>query len=389
MNPGLLTKPGRLLLTRWPWTSLAYLLAQTVAGWLTVIVSPTVVLLPAWALAWCRVERRLVMLAGQPRIAPAGRTTVTWRELVQVFGTAVTAMLATLCGSGAWAVLAVTLFAPLTVALTGPIRLPGLVLASPPQQALAVLVGLAVLALLLWGATVVANALARLAGVLLGPDPEHLQRQVTSLSQATVRTQDQIALERRALERQLHDGAQLHLSAAGLRLGSLELELQRLPPETRAPLLAALDEIREQLDLGMDALRAVAQGLVPRRLTDPGLGPALRALTADLPLAATIDCDLPRFTPVVETSLYLIASEAIANALKHSRAQHLRIRARHDRAGLELSIADDGIGGVDPNGGGVLGMLARAASLDATLEIVSPPGGPTRLVVRRPGRLTP
>ena len=291
MNPGLLTKPGRLLLTRWPWTSLAYLLAQTVAGWLTVIVSPTVVLLPVWALAWCRVERRLVMLAGQPRIAPAGRTTVTWRELVQVFGTAVTAMLATLCGSGAWAVLAVTLFAPLTVALTGPIRLPGLVLASPPQQALAVLVGLAVLALLLWVATVVANALARLAGVLLGPDPEHLQRQVTSLSQATVRTQDQIALERRALERQLHDGAQLHLSAAGLRLGSLELELQHLPPETRAPLLAVLDEIREQLDLGMDALRAVAQGLVPRRLTDQGLGPALRALTADLPLATTIDCD--------------------------------------------------------------------------------------------------
>ena len=390
MNPGLLTKPGRLLLTRWPWTSLAYLLAQTVAGWLTVIVSPTVVLLPAWALAWCRVERRLVMLAGQPRIAPAGRTTVTWRELVQVFGTAVTAMLATLCGSGAWAVLAVTLFAPLTVALTGPIRLPGLVLASPPQQALAVLVGLAVLALLLWVATVVANALARLAGVLLGPDPEHLQRQVTSLSQATVRTQDQIALERRALERQLHDGAQLHLSAAGFRLGLLELQLADVQGAAGAAARRALGELREQIDAAADAVREVAHGLSPRILSEQGLGPALEELTAGLPVETDVSWEgrtgsgAPSPSDEASEDLYLIASEAITNAMKHSGCSRIEVDVARQDDVVQLTVRDDGAGGAAPTGRGILSMAARARRLGGTFELVSPDGGPTTVTVRIP-----
>ena len=78
----------------------AYLVAETTAGWLTWLFAGTVVLLPTWATAWASIERRLVVLAGLPPIAPraAGRAG-RLREVAFALVLAVVAILGTVAGT--------------------------------------------------------------------------------------------------------------------------------------------------------------------------------------------------------------------------------------------------------------------------------------------------
>lgn len=187
--------------------------------------------------------------------------------------------------------------------------------------------------------------------------------------------------ELRRIERDLHDGAQARLVALGMSLGMAEQKLTE-DPDRAGELLA---EARVGAEHALRELRDLARGIHPPVLADRGLGAALRSLAHAAPMSVTVSGDIAtRPEPAVETAAYFVAAEALANAGKHARAQHVEIRLARPGDTLELEIADDGIGGANPNGTGMFGMRRRVEALDGTLTVTSPPGGPTTIRAELP-----
>jgi signal transduction histidine kinase len=120
------------------------------------------------------------------------------------------------------------------------------------------------------------------------------------------------------------------------------------------------------------------------------LATALRRLaslgqrTSALPIDLEVD-ELPRFGEGVEREILAIAQEALTNAMRHSRARRITIRASKGQSmGVRLSVADDGrgIGREAPAGGfGMIGMQERAERIGASLTIVTAPRNGTEVVL--------
>ncbi|HTP59132.1 MAG TPA: ATP-binding protein, partial [Spirochaetia bacterium] len=94
--------------------------------------------------------------------------------------------------------------------------------------------------------------------------------------------------------------------------------------------------------------------------------------------------------PGVRQEMYQVATEALNNALKHARAQAVKVKLSFDQAGVSLDIADDGVGfdaeAARKGGGlGLRGMRERLDKVQGTLEITSTPGKGTRILARAPG----
>jgi signal transduction histidine kinase len=182
---------------------------------------------------------------------------------------------------------------------------------------------------------------------------------------------------RRRIERDLHDGAQQRLVSLGLELRAAQTTVPPELPELRAQLAHAtegLSEIFEQL-------REISRGIHPVILSRGGLGPALKALAARSPVQVKLDLgDFPRLPERIEIAGYYIVSEALTNAAKHARASVVHVGvAVHDGV-LDLSIRDDGVGGVDATrGSGIVGLTDRVDALGGQIEIVSPAGGGTTI----------
>jgi signal transduction histidine kinase len=77
-------------------------------------------------------------------------------------------------------------------------------------------------------------------------------------------------------------------------------------------------------------------------------------------------------------------AEALTNVVKHAHAEHAEVSAFVEDGTLRVEIRDDGIGGADPDGQGLLGVGDRVTALGGRLDIDSPPGGGTRLSVTLP-----
>ena len=120
-------------------------------------------------------------------------------------------------------------------------------------------------------------------------------------------------------------------------------------------------------------------------LSDRGIGAALETLADRSPLPTTVTVDLPERPPArVETAAYFVAAEALANAAKHSGASRIDISVARRAGRLEMEIADDGHGGADATGGGLVGLRRRVEALDGTLAVQSPEGGPTTIRAELP-----
>ena len=120
-------------------------------------------------------------------------------------------------------------------------------------------------------------------------------------------------------------------------------------------------------------------------LSDRGLGAALASLLdrTALPTTLTVDLD-DRLQPQVEAAAYFVAAEALTNARKHADAGHVEIGVvlRGDK--LEVEVVDDGRGGANTSGSGLVGLRRRVEALDGTLAVTSPPGGPTTIRAELP-----
>ena len=182
--------------------------------------------------------------------------------------------------------------------------------------------------------------------------------------------------ERRRIERNIHDGVQQELVAliASLRLARNQLDLD---PTAAGATLAGL---QEAVRVTLDDLRNLAQGIHPSVLTDRGLLPALEARTRTAPIAIAVTADPAlrrmRFDDDVEGAAYFVACEALANALKHARADTIEFVVRHDRDRLSIQVQDDGVG-FDPRDTprrGLADLEDRVAALGGSLVIESVPG---------------
>ena len=173
---------------------------------------------------------------------------------------------------------------------------------------------------------------------------------------------------RARLERDLHDGAQQRLLAIGIAL-------QLLRQQPGDPVL--LDAAEEELVSALAEMRDLASGIHPAVLTDLGLGPALDALARRLGRRVVLRMPagtVRRFDPPVEAAAYFAATEAVTNALKHASPTQVTVTLEDRGDVLTVRVEDDGGGGADPGGAGLLGVRDRLASVDGSLRLTTTRG---------------
>ncbi len=181
---------------------------------------------------------------------------------------------------------------------------------------------------------------------------------------------------RRRLERNLHDGAQQRLVAISVALRLAESKFLDRPDEAAALVRGSRDE----LALALDELRELARGIHPAILTDRGLRPALEALVGRAAIPVELETPDERVAPAVEAAAYYVVAEALTNVVKYGGASSALVSVARDDGRLTVTVADDGVGGADPErGSGLRGLADRVAALDGVLSIDSPRGAGTRV----------
>ena len=188
--------------------------------------------------------------------------------------------------------------------------------------------------------------------------------------------------ERRRLERDLHDGAQQRLVSTALNLRIARTKLREEPDAAEALLTGA----SEELDAALGELRELARGIHPAVLSDRGLDTALETLAARAPVPVEL-ASVPgvRLPEAVELAAYYVVSEALTNVAKYADASHATVGIERDNGRLVVKVADDGVGGADPEEGtGLRGLEDRLAVIEGRLEIHSERGHGTTITARIP-----
>jgi signal transduction histidine kinase len=190
-------------------------------------------------------------------------------------------------------------------------------------------------------------------------------------------------IERRRLERDLHDGAQQQLVALAARL-NLSADAARGDP-TRAPEL--FTGAHDALQAAIAELRVLAHGIRPPTLERSGLAGAVRsvALSASVPVDIAETGHGARLAESVENTAYFVILEALANAEKHAVASRVLVQIAYAPAQLQVEIEDDGLGGaVERDGRGLEGLRDRVEGIGGTFRFESAAGRGTRVSATLP-----
>ncbi|WP_040284709.1 sensor histidine kinase [Tessaracoccus massiliensis] len=220
----------------------------------------------------------------------------------------------------------------------------------------------------------------RQAGRSHGEDAAQRIAELTASRRVIV---DAYEVERRRIERDLHDGTQQYLVAAAMKLGEARLS----PAVEGDPALATLlREASDAIQRGLSALRTTVRGIHPQILVEQGLAAALDDVATAAPNRVRIICPhpLPALPEGVLAAGYFFASEAIANAGKHAPGADVTVLLTADDH-LRISVVDNGAGGAQlRQGHGLAGMKERLGAFGGDLQISSPDGGPTQVVASVP-----
>jgi signal transduction histidine kinase len=188
--------------------------------------------------------------------------------------------------------------------------------------------------------------------------------------------------ERRALERNLHDGAQHHLVALRMGVGLVEHEISHDKADS------ACDRVGHLLDQLEDARRVLADtaaGVFPVVLADQGLA---AALTAEFGAAESVVLRLDeavarrRYPLDVETAVYFTCLEAVNNSFKHAPGATVTVTIRDDYRGVFFAVVDDGPGFLikgDDAGHGLHNIADRTGRVGGRLAVRSAPGQGTAI----------
>ncbi|GIF51975.1 signal transduction histidine kinase [Asanoa ferruginea] len=392
--------PLGFLASSWPWRSVAYLISGVLLGALTAgvliglllagaLLAVALVGLVAFlavalsGVAVGRFERwRLRLIDPDPLPDPhrrperAGRVAwvrtrlrepATWREL----GYTVVSL-----GALWWIdalMLGLVLGIPISLMVTPLFELQDQSNAFFPKI-LYTVAGLALLPFAAYPVTVWAAARGALARAILAPRDAELGAQLVEVSRSRARLVDAFDVERRRIERDLHDGAQQRLVALSMAIGLARLEVA--DGSTAAKHLTAAQDEAERAHA---ELRELIRGVHPQVLTDRGLPASVTDLADRSPVPVRVDVELPRRLPApVEVTAHFVVSEALTNVARHSGASGATVHARLHVDTLVLEVRDDGAGGADLAGGtGLAGLADRVAAAGGRLLLSSPPGGPT------------
>jgi signal transduction histidine kinase len=184
---------------------------------------------------------------------------------------------------------------------------------------------------------------------------------------------------RRRVVRDLHDGAQQRLVHTIVTLKLAQRALRQNDGTAESLVSQALEHAQQ----GNEELRELAHGILPAILTR-GIRAAVDGIVLRLDLPVRVDVPAERFPAAIEASAYFIVAEALTNVVKHAHASSAGVRATVEDGTLRVAVDDDGIGGADPGGHGLVGIGDRVTALGGRLEIESPPGGGTRVTATLP-----
>jgi signal transduction histidine kinase len=184
---------------------------------------------------------------------------------------------------------------------------------------------------------------------------------------------------RRRVVRDLHDGAQQRLVHTII---TLKLA-QRSVHENRSDADVLLAEALGSAERATAELRELAHGILPSVLTR-GLRAGVGSIASRLDLPVEVDVSSQRLSGDIEASAYFIVAEALTNVVKHAQATRATVRAAVDDGVLTLEVHDDGVGGANPEGQGLVGIADRVEALGGRLRIESADDGGTVLTARLP-----
>jgi signal transduction histidine kinase len=230
--------------------------------------------------------------------------------------------------------------------------------------------------------------LALQAGLVLrnvGLTAELLERleDLRASRQRLVTAQD---MERRRLERNLHDGAQQNLVALKVKLGLAELLLQKDIDRARS----TLQQLKTNVDEAIEALRDLARGIYPPILADQGLGAALESQARKATVPVMVEAGgLERYAPNVEATVYFCVLEALQNTQKYADASHATVRVAFEEGSLRFEVEDDGRGfdtATARKGAGLINMADRLDAIGGHLDIEARPGHGCRVIGSLPIR---
>jgi signal transduction histidine kinase len=214
----------------------------------------------------------------------------------------------------------------------------------------------------------------------LRDEAEERQRERSRLSDRLLATEER---ERRRLALALHDGPQQTISGIALMVEAAVDALDAGDdPDARRILAMALQRNRDVVR----SLRELQFALEPITLRDHGFTAAFTELAGQVSAAhglrVSVDADLVDDLPkTLQVSLYRIAQESLANAVKHAGASTVEVRATRDDGVITLEVHDDGRGASADDLGrgglhrGVDAMRERAAGIGASLAFDTEPGG--------------
>jgi GAF domain-containing protein len=185
---------------------------------------------------------------------------------------------------------------------------------------------------------------------------------------------------RRRVVRDLHDGAQQRLVHTIITLKLAQRALQA-SDEKVAPLIS---EALERAQQGNAELRELAHGILPSVLTQGGLRGGVNTIVSRLELPVEVKIPADRFPAEIEASAYFVAAEALTNVVKHANAGRAEVVASVEGGMLRVEIRDDGVGGADREGHGLVGLHDRVTALGGWLEVESPASGGTVLTAALP-----
>lgn len=186
-------------------------------------------------------------------------------------------------------------------------------------------------------------------------------------------------VERRRIERDLHDGIQQRLVALAMHLRRAQLGAGE-GEAARSALRYGADEV---LGIVQD-VREFASGIHPAVLSEAGLAAAIRGLADRSPVPVELDLVLSGSgSPSTLAAAFFVISEALANTTKHANAGRAWVRASDSDGRLEIRVDDDGRGGA-VIGGGLEGLMDRVTALGGTITIGARPAGGTTVTASLP-----
>jgi signal transduction histidine kinase len=226
---------------------------------------------------------------------------------------------------------------------------------------------------------VAAAAQIALANVRLQAE---IRRHLDDLEASRRRLLETSDAQSRRLELRLRQGVGRQLSDLG---EVLERARADQAPSRKVAVEALLTEAEGELEEAQHDLERLATGVRPPVLAELGVGAALSALAGRSGIPVRLSVPAGRLPERIETAVYFICSEAVANIQKHAHASGVDLEVRVEGGSVVVAVADDGVGGAEPSAGsGLEGLRYRIEASGGRVSIESPPGHGTRIIAAFP-----